>query len=128
MEECPESMSGGFEAMQRILGRRGAKRPTAVIAYNDMVAIGAMDAIKQQGLAIPGDMSVVGFDDLSLSAEVMPPLTTVQVPKELMGRLAAETLFCTISGRSPFTRKILLPTQLIVRESTAAPDIDGIDG
>jgi LacI family transcriptional regulator len=127
VEECPESMSGGFEAMQRILGRRDARRPTAVIAYNDMVAIGAMDAIKQQGLVIPGEMSIVGFDDLSLSSEVMPPLTTVQVPKELMGRLAVETLFFTISGRSNFTRKILLPTMLVVRESTAAPNINGID-
>ena len=121
VEECPESMSGGFEAMQRILGRRGVQRPTAVIAYNDMVAIGAMDAIKQQGLVIPEEMSIVGFDDISLSAEVMPPLTTVQVPKELMGRLAVETLFHTIAGRSHFTRKILLPTRLVVRESTAAP-------
>jgi LacI family transcriptional regulator len=121
VEECPESISGGFEAMQRILQRRNAKRPTAVIAYNDMVALGAMDAIKQQGLAIPGDMSLVGFDDISLSAEVMPPLTTAQVPKELMGRLAVETLFHTIAGKSHFTRKILLPTRLVVRESTGAP-------
>jgi LacI family transcriptional regulator len=121
VEECPESYSGGFEAMKRILGRRAAKGPTAVIAYNDMVAIGAMDAIKQQGLVIPDDMSIVGFDDISLSAEVMPPLTTAQVPKELMGRFAAETLFHTITGRPHFTRKILLPTRLVVRESTAAP-------
>jgi LacI family transcriptional regulator len=92
-----------------------------VIAYNDMVGIGAMDAIKQQGLVIPEEMSIVGFDDISLSAEVMPPLTTVQVPKELMGRLAVETLFQAIAGRSHFTRKILLPTRLVVRESTAAP-------
>jgi LacI family transcriptional regulator len=121
VEECPESISGGFEAMQRLLGRRKAGRPTAVIAYNDMVALGAMDAIKQQGLAIPDDMSIVGFDDISLSAEVTPPLTTMQVHKELMGRLAVETLFHTIAGKSDFTRKILLPTRLVVRESTAAP-------
>jgi len=121
LDECPESISGGFEAMQRILGRGGARRPTAVIAYNDMVAIGAMDAIKQQGLVIPNDVSIVGFDDISLAAEVMPPLTTVQVPKELMGRIAVETLFHTITGRSDFTRKILLPTRLVARESTAAP-------
>jgi LacI family transcriptional regulator len=121
VEECRESISGGFEAMQRILGRRNAKRPTAVIAYNDMVAIGAMDAIKQNGLLIPGDMSIVGFDDISLSAEVMPPLTTVQVPKELMGRLAVETLFHAIMGKSDFTRKILLPTRLVARKTTGAP-------
>ncbi len=121
VEECPESISGGFEAVQRILERSDTRRPTAVIAYNDMVAIGAMDAIKHQGLVIPADMSIVGFDDISLSAEVMPPLTTVQVPKELMGRLAVETLFHAIMRKSDFTRKILLPTRLVVRESTAAP-------
>jgi LacI family transcriptional regulator len=121
VEECPESISGGFEAMKRILARRGAKRPTAVIAYNDMVALGAMDAIKQGGLSIPEDMSIVGFDDISLSAEVMPPLTTAAVPKELMGRLAAETLFRAIAGKAHYTQKILLPTRLMLRESTAGP-------
>jgi LacI family transcriptional regulator len=80
-----------------------------------------MDAIKQNGLLIPGDMSIVGFDDISLSAEVMPPLTTVQVPKELMGRLAVETLFHAIMGKSDFTRKILLPTRLVARKTTGAP-------
>jgi LacI family transcriptional regulator len=121
VEECPESISGGFEAMQRILGRRAVRWPTAVIAYNDMVALGAMDAIKQKGLAIPASMSIVGFDDITLSAEVMPPLTTAAVPKELMGRLAVETLFHTIAGQTHFTKKILLPTHLVVRGSTGAP-------
>jgi LacI family transcriptional regulator len=121
VEECAETISGGFEAMNRILDRPGAKAPTAVIAYNDMVAIGAMDAIKQKGLSIPDDISIIGFDDISLSAEVMPPLTTMQVPKELMGKLAAETLFHSIAGKSHFTRKILIPTRLVARASTGAP-------
>ena len=120
LEECAETISGGFEAMNRILDRAGVKPPTAVIAYNDMVAIGAMDAIKQKGLSIPDDISVVGFDDISLASEVMPPLTTMQVPKELMGKLAAETLFHAIAGKSQFARKILIPTRVVVRGSTAA--------
>ena len=95
--------------MQRILRRKGAKPPTAVIAYNDLVAMGAMDAIKQQGLAIPEDLSIIGFDDISLSPEVMPPLTTVQVPKELMGKLAVETLFESVARKPHVTRKILCP-------------------
>jgi len=119
--ECPESISGGFEAMGRMLDRAGGEPPTAVIAYNDMVAIGAMDAIKQRGLVIPDDISVVGFDDISLSAEVTPPLTTVQVPKELMGKLAAETLFHSIAGSPHATRKILVPTRVVPRASTGAP-------
>jgi LacI family transcriptional regulator len=121
VEECPESISGGFEAMNRILDRSGRTPPTAVIAYNDMVAIGAIDAIKQKGLAIPDDVSVVGFDDISLAAEVSPPLTTVRVPKELMGKLAAEILFQDRQGKSCVPRKILLPTELVQRASSAAP-------
>jgi len=121
IEECPESISGGFEAMSRILGRRGREPPTAVIAYNDMVAIGAMDALKQSGRVIPDDVSVVGFDDISLASEVTPALTTLQVPKELMGRLAAETLFHSISGTAHCLRRILIPAGLVVRASTAPP-------
>jgi LacI family transcriptional regulator len=121
VEECAESMSGGFEAMSRILQRSGGRPPTAVIAYNDMVAIGAMDATKQKGLAIPEDISIVGFDDISLASEVMPPLTTVQVPKELMGKLAAETLFHSIAGKTHVTRKVLLPTRVVARGSTSSP-------
>ncbi|HUI72647.1 MAG TPA: LacI family DNA-binding transcriptional regulator [Spirochaetia bacterium] len=119
-EECRESMSGGFEAMNRLLERHDEHPPTAVIAYNDMVALGAMDAIKQRGLSIPNDISIVGFDDISLSAEVAPPLTTVQVPKELMGTLAAETLFQVIDGKPHIARKILLQAHIVVRGSTAA--------
>jgi LacI family transcriptional regulator len=121
VEECSESISGGFDAMNRILARPGAKPPTAVIAYNDMVAIGAMDAIKQKGLSIPRDVSIIGFDDISLSAEVAPALTTMQVPKELMGKMAAEVIFHAMEARGHDTRKILLPTRLVERASTAAP-------
>ncbi len=126
VEECAESISGGFEAMKRLLDRPDA--PTAVIAYNDMVAIGALDAARQRGLAVPDDLSIVGFDDISLCSEVTPPLTTVQVPKELMGKLAVETLFhaaaaagSTTAGAAPSTRKVLLPTRVIARGSTASP-------
>jgi DNA-binding LacI/PurR family transcriptional regulator len=121
VEECPESISGGLEAMNRILDRSGRTPPTAVIAYNDMVAIGAINSIKQKGLSIPGDVSVVGFDDISLASEVSPPLTTVRVPKELMGRLAAEILFQDRQEQPLVPRKILLPPQLIIRASSAAP-------
>ena len=121
IEECAESISGGFEAMSRILQRCGPEPPTAVIAYNDMVAIGAMDALKQSGRVIPDEVSVVGFDDISLASEVTPALTTVQVPKELMGKLAAETLFHSISGTAHCLRKILIPASLVARASTSPP-------
>lgn len=120
VEECGESISEGFEAMNRVF-KATESEPTAVIAYNDMIAIGAMDAIKQRGLAVPNDVSVIGFDDIPLASEVVPPLTTIQVPKELMGILAADILFQHIGGQKHSIRKILLPPKTIVRGSTAPP-------
>jgi DNA-binding LacI/PurR family transcriptional regulator len=121
VEECPECISGGFDAMNRVLDRTGRRPPTAVIAYNDLVAIGAMDAIKQRGLSIPHDISIVGFDDLTLAAEVIPPLTTMQVPKELMGRMAAEIIFSGGREQRRAPHKILLPARLVERATTAPP-------
>jgi LacI family transcriptional regulator len=121
VEGCPELISGGFDAMNRVLERTGRNPPTAVIAYNDMVAIGAMDAIKQKGLSIPQDISLIGFDDLTLASEVVPPLTTMQVPKELMGRMAAELVFSGSRDKGRPPHKILLPTRLVERASTAKP-------
>lgn len=120
VEECAESISEGFEAMNRVF-EATASVPTAVIAYNDMIAIGAMDAIKQRGYSIPEEISVIGFDDIPLASEVVPPLTTIEVPKVLMGTLAADILFQRIRGETSPTRKVLLPPRTIVRGSTARP-------
>jgi DNA-binding LacI/PurR family transcriptional regulator len=114
---CKSRIDEGFRAMATILNRRSL--PTAVLAYNDLIAVGAMDAIKQHGLSIPQDISIVGFDDIGFASEVNPPLTTVHVPKRTMGILAVRRLLQIIGGEEGHVKKTLVPADLVVRGSTA---------
>jgi DNA-binding LacI/PurR family transcriptional regulator len=109
---------GGMSAMERLLEL--PEPPTAVFCYNDMEAIGALRAIREHGLTVPGDVSVVGLDDLFLASYTDPPLTTIQQPKHQMGRLAAEILLKLLSGAKPDSHVTLRGT-LIVRQTTAPP-------
>jgi LacI family transcriptional regulator len=109
---------GGHAAMQALLQQDGHHRPTAVFASNDLMAVGAICAAAQAGLAVPRDLSVVGFDDIALAAYSNPPLTTVSQPKHQTGELAARLLLRRIEdGRRPLQREILQPA-LRVRQST----------
>jgi DNA-binding LacI/PurR family transcriptional regulator len=105
----------GVRAMSQLLA--APKPPTAVFCYNDMIAIGAMRAAREKGLAIPVDLSVVGFDDLFVSSYIDPPLTTVRQPKHQMGRDAAQILLELLAGAKPESR--ITQGELIVRQSTA---------
>jgi LacI family transcriptional regulator, galactose operon repressor len=96
------------------------KRPTAVVAHNDIMAIGAMKAIDEAGLRVPEDISLVGFDDIALAKYVRPPLTTVANPKDQMGRAAAELLLRLLLHRE-WRVPSPLPMHLVVRGSTASP-------
>ena len=97
--------------------------PTAVFCYNDMSALGAMRRIRNHGLRIPDDISVVGFDDLYISQYLYPPLTTVRQPMRQMGRMAMETLLRIFAGAES-GHDIKVPGELIVRQSTAPPKED----
>ena len=119
IKDCRSRVDEGFKAASVILKKKPL--PTAIVAYNDLIAIGAMDAIKQQGLSIPKDISVVGFDDIALASEVNPPLTTVHVPKRTIGVLAVKKLLKIIKGKEDAVQKSLIPTSLVVRESTGKP-------
>lgn len=92
--------------------------PTAVFCYNDMSALGAMRRIRNHGLRIPEDISIVGFDDLYISQYIDPPLTTVRQPMRQMGRMAMETLLQIFAGAES-GHDIRVPGELIVRKSTA---------
>jgi DNA-binding LacI/PurR family transcriptional regulator len=94
--------------------------PTAVFCYNDLSALGAMRQIRNRGLRIPADISVVGFDDLYISQYTDPPLTTVRQPMRQMGRMAMETLLQIFAGAES-GHDIKVPGELIVRQSTAPP-------
>ncbi|MEJ7708976.1 MAG: substrate-binding domain-containing protein [Pyrinomonadaceae bacterium] len=109
---------GGMEAMSKLLSL--AKPPTAVFCYNDMSAIGAMRVAFDRGLSVPEDISIVGFDDLSIASFTRPLLTTIRQPKLQMGRLAMETLLQLLSG-ARVQNSVKLKGELIVRKSTAPP-------
>ena len=95
--------------------------PTAIFAGSDMQALGALQALRSRGLSVPGDVSVVGFDDIPLAALTAPPLTTVRQPLAEMGRVAAHMLVQLIAGERPDTLQVELVTTLVLRESTAPP-------
>ncbi|GEA07489.1 DNA-binding transcriptional regulator CytR [Alteromonas sp. KUL42] len=95
-----------------------ANRPTAVFCENDETAIGAMQAFKQANLRIPDDISVAGFDDIAFSAFVDPPLTTIAQPAEEFGRTSVTLLVDLLNGKIRKAPKVIMPFELIVREST----------
>jgi LacI family transcriptional regulator len=92
---------------------------TALFAYNDMSAIGAIRAIQEHGLRVPQDISVMGFDDIPGAAFYTPSLTTVQQPLNRMGEVAAEVLLERIEGKKEYPCEIAIEPALVVRESTA---------
>jgi LacI family transcriptional regulator len=103
----------GFEAMASLL----EKRPfTAAFVASDVLALGAMGAIRAKGMRIPTDVSLVGFDDIPLAAYFDPPLTTVSIPAYELGRTAGNLLLAQIRGE-PVPQRTLLDTELMVRES-----------
>jgi LacI family transcriptional regulator len=96
-------------------------RPTAVFAGNDLSAIGTMEAAQEMGLDVPGDVSVIGFDDIPEAARTTPALSTVRQPIQQMGSAAVRLLRALMDGRIPETTHVRLPTSLVIRGTTAPP-------
>jgi LacI family transcriptional regulator len=94
-------------------------RPTAIVCFNDKVAVGTLQAARERGLRIPEDLSIAGFDDIDISQATDPPLTTVRQPLQEMGRIAVTQLMRVLDGHQPEALHIELATTLVVRESTA---------
>lgn len=108
-------------------GYRGAAQlmvrtptPTAIFAFNDRMALGALRWLREHGYRVPEDVSVAGFDDIASASEASPPITTVRLSPREIARRAAEMLFAFIEGTPPGEARVVLPTQLIVRGSTGA--------
>jgi DNA-binding LacI/PurR family transcriptional regulator len=112
-------VDGGYVAMQKLLAT--AKPPTAVLASNDLTAIGAISAIYEAGLQVPRDISVVGFDDIDISSAYNPPLTTVRLSRSEIATRAFFALYSTSSGRPASRGEHMVGTELVVRRSTAPP-------
>ncbi|RHW29139.1 LacI family transcriptional regulator [Nocardioides immobilis] len=113
--------SGASIASELLQGPASA-RPTAFICANDLMALGVLKHCRALGLAVPGDVSIVGFDDIPIAELVTPGLTTVSQPARTMGQLAADTLFRLLDGGECADVSSPLPTTLVVRDSVAAPD------
>jgi LacI family transcriptional regulator len=107
----------GYKPMQALLEKTRAF--TAVFCFNDIAAIGAIRALKDAGLAVPGDVSVVGFDDIESAAYTVPSLTTVRQPLAEMGKRGAQILLERIADRErEWAAEIVMVPELVVREST----------
>jgi DNA-binding LacI/PurR family transcriptional regulator len=118
--ESEITQNAGYQAMQQLLAL--PEPPTAVFNHNDVLAVGAMHAIRTAGLSIPGDVSVVGYDDTASSAYLAPPLTTIRFSRREMGRQAAALLFRAIEqdeNHKPYTVEV--PVQWVQRASTGPP-------
>ncbi|MGC2465662.1 MAG: LacI family DNA-binding transcriptional regulator [Candidatus Acidiferrum sp.] len=107
----------GFPVAKELLARKESF--TALFAYNDISAIGAIWALREAGLRVPQDVSVVGFDDIPAAAFANPSLTTVRQPLLRMGEIAAQTLVSQIEGRNEYVPEIAIEPEFVVRNSTA---------
>lgn len=113
--ETPLTLEGGMRAGRRVAAM--SPRPTAIVAYDDMVAVGVIRAVHAAGLRVPEDVSVVGFDDVEVAAFVEPPLTTVRQAMPELGSLAVDIIFAQLDGTT-VDQGPLLRGDLVVRHSS----------
>ncbi|MBO9404652.1 MAG: LacI family DNA-binding transcriptional regulator [Thermomicrobium sp.] len=113
--DCAPFIQGGQEAAEQIL--QAHPESDVLVCYNDLVALGALRACQARGLAVPRDIAVTGFDDIALAELVTPSLTTMRVPKQQLGELAATLLLERLAGRIE-RRRVVLGPELVVRSST----------
>lgn len=111
------SDDSGYRAVETLLAL--PDRPSALFAFNDRMAMGAIKRLRDAGLRVPEDVAVVGFDDIPAAALFDPPLTTVRQPAQEMGATAARLLFDLIEGRPVDVEEVVLPTELVVRRSSS---------
>jgi LacI family transcriptional regulator len=116
--EGTHTIEGGIAAFGKLLG--GSTRPSAILCSNDLTAMGVMRKAYEEGIRIPDDLSVIGFDDIRLAQFVLPALTTVQMSQAELARLAFNALLAELQREtpSPTGTDYVLKTQLVLREST----------
>jgi DNA-binding LacI/PurR family transcriptional regulator len=114
------SIESGFQVTGNVLQLPPEERPTAILAFNDLMAIGASHAVRSVGLAVPDDVSIIGFDNIFITPHTNPPLTTVSQPKLQIGQLAVQKIVNVLNGYDAEKGGVtMLECPLVVRESTA---------
>jgi LacI family transcriptional regulator len=111
--------SGGEQATRTLLA--SGFKPTSIICVNDFMALGVLKVLRESGLQVPRDVSVTGYDNISLSQYACPPLTTVNIPRERIGRLSFEALVPQREDGQVHGREFIIDPELVIRESTAPP-------
>ncbi|WP_117209551.1 LacI family DNA-binding transcriptional regulator [Allorhizocola rhizosphaerae] len=110
----------GRMAGEKIADLPAGRRPTAVFCANDLLALGVLQEMTRRGLAVPGDVAIVGYDDIEYAAAAAVPLSSVAQPRELLGRTAAELLYGEINdGENHRHRQVVFEPELVVRDSSA---------
>ncbi len=112
---CAPTVAGGRVAAQELLS---AVEVTAILAYNDLVAVGVLQACAAMGLRVPSDTAVMGWDDIDYAAFVSPALTTMRMPKYMMGKVAMSLLLDSIATPEAISQPVHLRAELVVRSST----------
>ncbi len=121
IERCGSALDDGYRAAIRLLQQQ--PRPTALVVINDLLAIGALRAVADLGLRAPTEVSVASFDDIEIAAYLNPPLTTVWVNAEELGRRAASVLFARLLDPECPPQQVRLPAHLVVRGSTGPASV-----
>lgn len=116
---APLTIDGGLAVGREIAARAARERPTAIATAVDLLAIGVLQSLLSEGVRVPGDISLVGYDDIPFTAQLSVPLTSVARPHRQMGIQAAELLLAMIDGTIPQRRGFMLQPELVVRHSTA---------
>jgi LacI family transcriptional regulator len=112
------TVAEGRRAGERLLGLPAARRPTAVFCANDLLALGFLQEMTLQGLSVPADMAIVGYDDIEFASAAAVPLTSVRQPRQLLGRTAAELLRSEVDDETHEHRHVVFTPELVVRDST----------
>ena len=112
------NVAGGRDAVARILGMPTARRPTAVFCANDLLALGVLQELTRQRVAVPGRMAIVGYDDIEFASAAAVPLSSVRQPRDQLGRTAAELLVDEVRGADHQHRRVVFKPELVVRESS----------
>jgi LacI family transcriptional regulator len=108
-------VSGGYKAMKELLKLK--ERPTAVFAACDKIAFGAIDAMKEEGVSVPEDISIIGYDDIEIARYITPRLTTIRQNREEIGKTAVDLLVKQINEKEKLKINKIIPVELVVRDS-----------